>query len=378
MRQPQEPTSGRLHFIDLVRSITVLMMVQGHTLHVLLHPGYKDNAIFDAWLFARGLTAPTFFLLAGFSFAFVTARRWSETTKTRARVLRFLSLIAMGYALHFPVRKVWDLDRIGAARWDTFFAVDVLQLVGVVLLLLQLLVLVCRSSRRFGLLSGAIGLVVFALTPAMRSTPWPDLLWRPVAAYLGADTSSLFPLFGWSGFIFIGAGLGTAFAVVHGRWSCGKLLAWAAALAALCLLLAMGLRHGLASVYPSTLAHEAKVEFLLDRLVPVVLELGIFCWLCRSARSMPSPLRALSEESLTVYFVHLCLLYGSIWSDGIWHWIGPRLRLLPTIGWIAVMLAGSVAVAWSWNAFKRRYPRGKQLARAAIVFALALPLVWPR
>jgi hypothetical protein len=365
----------RLAFVDLHRAITVLMMVQGHTLHVLLSPRYHSSTLFRIWLFLRGLTAPTFFLLSGLSFAVATIRRWSKNLRpglaVGARLLRFLGFLALGYALHFPVRKLAHLAHIDQARWDTFFVVDVLQLVAVVLLLLQVMVLLCRRPWIFGTTAALLGAVVFAATPTMRARSWRDVTFAPLAAYLYTKSGSLFPLFGWSGYMLLGAGLGTLFALKLQR---DKPLRATATLGTL-----GGGALAAAQVLGRVLGEAAEPDagpgFLLNRLGAVMLALTVFHAAARNMTALPAPLRALSQESLFVYFVHLCALYGSIWTDGMWQWIGPRLDLLPTLGWVAVFLLGSVVVAWTWSALKVRYPRGKHLARLALVLALALPLI---
>ena len=60
---------------------------------------------------------------------------------------------------------------------------------------------------------------------------------------------------------------------------------------------------------------------------------------------------ALAQESLAVYYLHLCLVYGSIWSFGIQQVIGgPVLGLggaFATAAGVAVLMVG-VALYWNW------------------------------
>src|SRR5579872_4528514 len=106
----EKSQSSRIIAVDLARVLAILFMVQGHTLDVLLLPAARTGFFFDKWLFLRGLTAPMFLTLSGASFAIATLRRWeSHTEMTPAfwkRARRFLFFIALGYAMHLPLRSL--------------------------------------------------------------------------------------------------------------------------------------------------------------------------------------------------------------------------------------------------------------------------------
>ena len=64
-------------------------------------------------------------------------------------------------------------------------------------------------------------------------------------------------------------------------------------------------------------------------------------------------LHALSRESLVIYILHICILYGSPWNTGLRHRIGPSLGLTATLGCIAALVVSMVAVALTWHRLKR-------------------------
>src|SRR5262249_16052742 len=142
---PSAHGSGRLILVDFARALAILFMIQGHALDVLLAPIYRQGALFSGWLFLRGLTAPTFFTLAGISFTVAGLPRWDVyTRRTPAlarRVGRFLFFIALGYALHWPAKSFHDFRYVNLAGWQAWLQVDVLQCVGLTLILLQTLLL---------------------------------------------------------------------------------------------------------------------------------------------------------------------------------------------------------------------------------------------
>jgi uncharacterized membrane protein len=349
------------------------MMVQGHTLHVVLNRTYHDHPAFVTWLFLRGLTAPMFLLLAGVSFALASQRSWSESTRPSSTVLRrlgrFVFLLGLGYALHFPARKLSRLRVIDAARWQTFFVVDVLQNIAVSLITLQLLALVTRTASAFALVSALAGIAVVVLTPAVRAIDWAPRLPAPLAAYLGAG-GSVFPLFGWAAYPLLGAPLAILFS---GSQPFDRPIVDGSLLALLAVALPIGLVAE--SRVPDVRGLDVNPLFLANRLGGVLLMLRCFHAAAARIRKLPRPLLALSEESLTIYFAHLCLLYGSIWNDGLWQRIGPRLGLGGATLWVAVFVVGSTLAAWLWNAAKRRAGRGKHALRLLVFVALLYPLL---
>jgi len=95
-------------------------------------------------------------------------------------------------------------------------------------------------------------------------------------------------------------------------------------------------------------------------------------------QKMPIPqqvARSIAQESLLIYFVHVCILYGCIWHDGLRQSIGANLAPLPTLGWILALLTSMLALAWTWNWYKRSQPMNGVLVRStAIALAIAYGL----
>ncbi len=68
------------------------------------------------------------------------------------------------------------------------------------------------------------------------------------------------------------------------------------------------------------------------RLGCVALLLGIVGYVEPKPRVPGRAMHSLAQESLIIYFVHICILYGSTWSPGIRRWIGPTLAPLSALG----------------------------------------------
>ena len=354
----------RVIFIDLARALAVVLMIAGHTSSALLDPRYRAGPWADAWDFQRGLTSALFLLLAGFAFSVATTRHWAVHLRLSAafgrRVRRFALFVLLGYALHFPVPHVAELASATDAQWRSFLAVDVLELVGVSLLAVQALVLAARRRSVFAAASFGIAVALVALTPYMWGVDWTARLPTAAAAYLSPGTGSLFPLFPWAAYIFIGAGTGQ----IYSRWGAAHLAAFAR----------WGmLAPGLALVVLALTLGSGVPGDVMLRTGCCFLILGAVAHLSPYIGQLPYVFGAVAQESLIVYFVHLCIVYGSIWSPGLATFYGEALGPAPTVLLVAALLVAMVALAWQWNRLKHQRPR---LARRLSVVAAIVLAGW--
>src|SRR5262245_42584991 len=160
-------------------------MLYGHTIDALLAPEYRGGVWFDAWQFQRGLTSSLFLMLSGFAFSIATGRHWAShvhvTPAWWRRIRRFGWFVFLGYALHSPVGRIVDLKYATPAAWRTFFAVDVLQLIGVTFIAVQCLVLTTRTRERFTKTVFALAVLLVAAAPALWRVDWSP--WLPMWAW---------------------------------------------------------------------------------------------------------------------------------------------------------------------------------------------------
>jgi len=353
----------RVVFVDLARAVAVVLMVAGHTSSALLAPEYRAGPWFEVWTFQRGLTSALFLLLSGFAFSLATTRHWPlhvrRSPAVFKRVRRFLLFVVLGYALHFPVLPASALATATDAEWRSFLAVDVLQLIGVTLLALQALVFILRSRRLFMVANFAIAVAVVAAAPA---------LWRgeggagapfALAAYLSPAAGSQFPVFPWAGYVFLGAGAGQLYA----RWGAAHLASyelWAMLVPGLVLLV------GGFSLGGGTIASDVAI-----RTGACLLVLALLAHASRSVMHLPHVFGAVAQESLVVYFVHLCVVYGSIWNPGLTRLYVAGLPLGATVVVALGVIAAMVALASQWNRLKHVRP----VAARRIALAVGVILV---
>jgi hypothetical protein len=279
--------------------------------------------------------------------------------------------VALGYALHLPASRLADWATLSDARWRAFLAVDVLQIIGITFLLVQLLVVATRRRALFAIASIAIGTTVAVSTPWVYEAGWIAALPPALAAYLSPARGSQFPLFPFSALVFLGAGLGQMYA----RWGAAHLLRFTAGLLGGGAALAVAgfvLRSGGRGLFGGGPWSFVPGEVALRVGVALVV-LGLLAHATRRVTSMPHVVGAIAQESLVIYFVHLCIVYGSIWNMGLVGRIGPTLHPVGTLPIVLAMLASMILLAWGWNRCKHSRPR---LARAITIVAALVMLAW--
>ena len=322
-RAPEGALRPRLVFIDVLRLIAAVQMIQGHSVASVLAPAYRHGLGFEAWTFTRGLTSVIFLVTAGLSFCLAEGRGHDFASR-KARVRRALGLLGLGYLMHAPLAVV-----LGAPLAETLRAavrVDVLQCIGASLLSLELLALTFKSVWARASVAGLLGVSALFAAPLTRSLVLSDG-WLLLGNYVTGQAGSLFPLLPWAGYVMCGFALGTVVLRESHRL--------AGALAGL------GLGALLAGVALRTLYVDVprglSPAYSLVKLGCVLLLAGLCAFSLRNVARLPRLLSLLAGETLFLYLSHVVILY----ADRIG--LEPRLRDAhsPMFG---VLLAGGLIV----------------------------------
>lgn len=368
----------RVIFIDLGRFLALIFMLYGHTVSALLAPEYQRGTWFDVWQFQRGLTSSLFLLLAGFAFSVATSRHWGSHQRFSPaffrRVRRFSLFILLGYALHLPVSRLQLLTTLTAAQQRTFFAVDVLQLIGATFLIVQILVLATRSRRAFTAAALLLAVAILAVTHAVWASERVARLPVWLAAYLSPWYGSLFPLLPWASYVLFGAVMGQ----IYVGWGAARLTSYTV----LALLLPGALMTAAASVLLSLEGAPWSADPWNFMPIQVTLRIGVclvllsfIAYASQRLARLPRVFSAVAQETLLIYFVHLCIVYGSIWNAGLLQAFGPTLGPFETLACVVLVLASMTALGWIWHWLKHARPHTARWATVGVAALLVARLL---
>jgi uncharacterized membrane protein len=327
MSMPATPSSRRLAYIDWLRGLACLLMFQTHCYDAWLNGAARRSRFFMWSQLGGSLPAPLFLFLAGISVALVVdksrERGASPGQVAKATAYRGLQILALG--LLFRLQEY--LIAWGWAPWTDLLRVDVLNTIGVSMVLLALACWMATTLSRSAyarvstaLTATAMGLAITLVTPPLWTTWAPAWLPWPIESYingvhnLGQPQAWLFPIFPWAGFAFAGLAVGSGLQTGWAKKMGGSVFALAAGGGILLLLIARGLHASSGSFYRTSDYWHTSPAFFLARtgILLVVLAAG-YGWCQWSRRGWGfSPLVQLGQTSLLVYWIHLEFVYGRL------------------------------------------------------------------
>ena len=331
-----------------MRAFAVIMMIQGHAVQSLLDVSYKtsDSVVYHTWLFLRSFTAPLFIFVSGMIFSYLlfqnkilqsaASSKSPEdnfqnqfTIQNNPRILkgikRGISLILIGYLLRYPTIKIFNLESVSYSQWKTFFTVDVLHIIGVGLLLIIMVTFLTSKIKVNPIISFLIlTIIIFVSSPLVNSIEWNNSANIFFASYLTSQFGSLFPLFPYLQFVFIGAFVGIILSknpkILEERKS-----------------LLVILLFGTMVIFLSYITN-TEYSFAILRIGVIILLLSLFGFLGHTEKTIPKFIKSLARNSLWLYIIHLVILYGSPVSIGLFQIVGKTLSAEITILFALIML----------------------------------------
>jgi uncharacterized membrane protein len=361
----------RYLFIDLLRFIAVVFMLQGHTFDALLQVSVKNASFFSIHDFFHGFVAPMFLFASGVAFGVSTFKKWDRyehlTNAVFNRVGRFAGLLLIGYALHLPF---YSLNKIiyGTTKVEiaAFFQVDALQCIAVTLLGLQLLVLLLKKEEHFAIVVFSAALVVLFVSPLMWHYSFVKILPLPVVSYLNAENNSWFPLFPWSLYLLFGVAFAYIFVEAKEHHHAIVLMKRVAVLGVALMIVAIAAGYLPIQIYPDHNFWKVNPCVILARVGFLFVTISGLYYVEQSARiTSPLPM-IMGTESLVIYILHLVLIYGSVINNGLEVTYGGRLTILEAIGVFLIVLFAMSTFAYVWNVIKKNYRRESILLKFAL------------
>jgi hypothetical protein len=127
----------RLKFIDLARSIAIIMMLEGHFTGAALSTEFRDTSylLYAIWHNIHGLTSPLFFTVTGLVFVYLLSSNnaipYLENIRVKKGFKRVLQLLFWGYIIQL---NLWSILKSiyynSAFHLEWFYAFHVLQSIG--------------------------------------------------------------------------------------------------------------------------------------------------------------------------------------------------------------------------------------------------------
>ncbi|MDA3860059.1 MAG: heparan-alpha-glucosaminide N-acetyltransferase domain-containing protein, partial [Melioribacteraceae bacterium] len=301
----------------------------GHTVQSLLDVSYQTSYsfIYQSWLFLRAFTAPIFIFSSGIVFSYLLFQKplsFSNNPRILKGIKRGTSLILIGYLLRYPTIKIFNLGNVSSSQWITFFTIDALHLIGIGILSILLFAFISsRLKINSAITFSILTLSVFVISPVVNSIVWNSSGNIFLTSYITFQFGSIFPLFPYLQFIFLGAIWGILIAekprLLSNNGNIYIILFFS--------LFIIAFAYALKTNYSDSLLRVGVIFVLLS----------LFEYISRSIKRIPKIIESLARNSLWIYIIHLVILYGSPTSIGLYQIIGKTLSAETTI-FIALLM----------------------------------------
>jgi uncharacterized membrane protein len=315
VRHPS-PKSPRRPYIDWLRGVAVLIMIEWHVVDAWTTDESRTGNVFAVLAMLGGLAAPLFLFLAGVAIPFAAASHQRknralapgslESVRAAAWALqkRGLEVILIAHLFRFH-SYLWNLW----GRFDGVFKPDILNILGLGMVAAAW----CwgRSStlskRILWLLVPAA--IILLLAEPSRTWGWPTLMHLRLEAYIRPNGWGQFAIFPWAAFVFVGAAVGEwiaqSRAAERERSFHGQLALAGAAITV----------AGIIAIFIPSPFHTSfwttSVAYFLIRVGAMTLALAVaWLWMSRASSARWSPVVFFGQTSMFVYLVHVELAYG--------------------------------------------------------------------
>jgi len=366
----------RALYIDLLRGLVLLIMIEVHVFNSMLIPSIKESGWFTYLNFINGLVAPSFLFVSGLVFVLSLQKSVDELRKFGKvfwkKIGRIVLILIAGYSLHLPhfsLKKIFNNPTQQVL--NDLFMVDVLQCIAVGLFFLLLARMVFKNEKQFYLFVFISIIIVFIVSPIAWKTDFTQFLPFGIASYLNRMNGSLFPVLPWFNFIFAGALTSKYYITAREKneeriFNKHLLIVGAILFLGSLLLLSYVLPLNIKGIIPNPF-------FFLERLgIVLILLAGCWYYLQISTKHVGFILDV-SRESLLVYWLHLQLIYRNIFGgESLVSMFGNKLTLIEAIIVTIILAVLMIFAAKGWGLVKSKYPI---LARRIIIAIVSVAIM---
>jgi uncharacterized membrane protein len=298
-------TKSRLTYLDWLRGVAGIIMLQGHVFQSFLKPDLRGGAAYMLSQFLGGMPPAIFLFLTGVTLSFLMFSFERKGVPMSSRITGTLRRAGYLFGIALLLRfQLWLFS--WPSPWTTMLKVDILNCMGFGIALMSAMALFTTAQRVR--ICAVLGLLIAGVAPLVTQLNWngvPPL----VKAYLAPDYN-YFGFFPWAAYAAFGMSAGSLIRLLK-REDYDRAMQWAALLGVALIVMARYFANLPFSIY-------AKSDFWLDSPAQVLIKLGAilvilavaYVWTEYGAAPGWSWVRQFGTTSLLVYWVHIELVYG--------------------------------------------------------------------
>jgi len=356
-------TRNRLTYLDWLRGLAGIIMLQGHVFQSFTKASLHGGAVYMFSQFFGGMPPAIFLFLTGITLAFLMFSFERDGVSPKRRITGTLRRAGYLFGVAMLLRlQLWLFS--WPSPWTNLLKVDILNAMGFGIALMAVLALFTTAQR--ARICAVLGILIAGLSPLVSQIDWRGVPWL-VKAYLAPDYN-YFSFFPWAAYMAFGSSAGSVIRLLK-RENFDRAMQWCALLGIAIILAARYFANLPFSIYP-------KSEFWLDSPAQVFIKMGVtmlllavaYVWTQYAAAPGWSWVRLFGTSSLLVYWVHIELVYGR-WLPWCKNNLDEGQTALAAVAVILLMLLLAVAKTnrkdiaayvsgwrWSWQSKPDRVP----------------------
>ncbi|HWB87159.1 MAG TPA: heparan-alpha-glucosaminide N-acetyltransferase domain-containing protein [Bryobacteraceae bacterium] len=323
----------RLQYLDWVRGIGALIMLQGHVFDSFLKPDLRGGSAFVLSQFFGGMPPAIFLFLTGVTLAFLMDSTERKGLRPLERVSAAFRRSGYLFFLAFAFRtQMWITG--WPAPWKDLLRVDILNCMGFAIATLSIMALFRTVER--ARLCAMLGLGIAFASPLISQMDWSWMPWL-IRHYIVPDYA-FFSFFPWAAYLAFGMSAGSIIRAIPPE-ATERMMQWAAVVGGTLILSCHYFSNLPYSIY-------AKSDYWLNSPAQVLTKQGVtllllafaFLWTRYAAKDGWSWVRQFGTTSLLVYWVHIELVYGR-WLYFLKNNLTVQQTVIAAGSVIALMLA---------------------------------------
>src|ERR1700689_2669090 len=169
-----KPASQRILYLDWVRGIAALVMLQGHVFQSFVRNDLRGGGPYLSSQFAGGMPPAVFLFLLGVTFSFLMDSQERKGVAAAGRLRASIKRSGYLFDAAFAFRLQLWLFSFDKSPWTDLFRVDILNCMGLALLVLSVMA-VFRTVERIRLCA-ILGAAIAAASPLVSGldvSGWP-------------------------------------------------------------------------------------------------------------------------------------------------------------------------------------------------------------
>ncbi|HSE40086.1 MAG TPA: hypothetical protein VLH08_04915, partial [Acidobacteriota bacterium] len=337
-------------------------MIEAHVTNSTMLKSIRETPLFHYADIFHGCISASFIFIAGFAFTLTLEKKWDDFLHFRKplwlQIQRLIFIFVLGYWLHANLWSFSGMMSLTGSDLIRFLRADVLMCIALSLMISLLCALIIRHKTIVVYFIGALALAVVFATPFLYEIDATKFLPMWAAQYVNNKNRSLFPLFSWSAYSFLGTLLSYWYLKAAAAGKDAKYFTILAVSGVLMTASAFALFYVPWSYHTYTDVARASPRSFMMRLGIVFFALSMTWLYERKRKPEKSVLAIQGQESLFVYAFHLMIVYGSQFtSHSLSKDIGPNLMVLPSLALTVTLILFCGVIAMIWHHWKKTRPK---------------------